>query len=99
MLDQGAERIAYVDVDAHHGDGVEQAFWNDPRVLSISIHETGLLLCPGPGFARDLGGPQAEGSVANVAVPAPGGDAGLLRAGHARRPRLRPPCSALNQAH
>jgi len=34
LLGQGAERIAYVDVDAHHGDGVERAFWNDPRVPS-----------------------------------------------------------------
>jgi len=42
MLDNGAERVAYVDVDAHHGDGVEQLFWNDPRVMTISIHETGL---------------------------------------------------------
>src|SRR5699024_11201778 len=35
MLDQGAQRVAYVDLDAHHGDGVEQAFWKDPRVLTI----------------------------------------------------------------
>src|SRR5699024_6551151 len=38
MLDQGAERIAYVDLDAHHGDGVEEAFGSDPRVLTISVH-------------------------------------------------------------
>src|SRR5699024_12641676 len=70
MLDQGAQRVAYVDLDAHHGDGVEQAFWNDPRVLTISIHETGLMLFPGTGFAKDIGGPQAEGYAVNVAVPA-----------------------------
>jgi len=38
-LGQGAERIAYVDVDAHHGNGVERAFWDDPRVLTIGLHE------------------------------------------------------------
>src|SRR5699024_9408280 len=43
MLDQGAQRVAYVDLDAHHGDGVERAFWSDPRVLTISIHGTGLM--------------------------------------------------------
>ena len=88
MLDQGAERVAYVDVDAHHGDGVEQAFWNDPRVLTISIHETGLLLFPGTGFAKDVGGPLAEGTAVNVAVPAATGDAGFLRAVHATVPQL-----------
>lgn len=88
MLDQGAERVAYVDVDAHHGDGVEQAFWNDPRVLTISIHETGLLLFPGTGFAKDIGGPLAEGTAVNVAVPASVGDAGFIRAVHATVPQL-----------
>lgn len=88
MLDQGAQRIAYVDMDAHHGDGVEQAFVNDPRVLTISIHETGLLLFPGTGFAKDIGGPQAEGYAVNVAVPASVGDAGYLRAVHAVVPQL-----------
>lgn len=88
MLDQGAQRIAYVDLDAHHGDGVEQAFVNDPRVLTISIHETGLMLFPGTGFAKDIGGPQAEGYTVNVAVPASTGDAGYLRAVHAVVPQL-----------
>jgi len=88
MLDNGAQRVAYVDVDAHHGDGVEQLFWNDPRVMTISIHETGLLLFPGTGFAKDIGGPQAEGTAVNVAVPASTGDAGFLRAAHAVVPQL-----------
>ena len=39
MLAQGAQRIAYVDVDVHHGDGVQAAFYDDPRVLTISLHE------------------------------------------------------------
>ncbi|MGE0735477.1 MAG: acetoin utilization protein AcuC [Alphaproteobacteria bacterium] len=41
MLDQGIERICYVDIDAHHGDGVEDAFADDPRVTTISVHEAG----------------------------------------------------------
>ena len=50
LLDQGAEKIAYVDVDVHHGDGVEAIFYDDPRVLTISLHETGQMLFPGTGF-------------------------------------------------
>ena len=57
LLDQGAERVAYVDVDVHHGDGVERIFWDDPRVLTISLHETGQMLFPGTGFPADVGGP------------------------------------------
>src|SRR5690606_3426174 len=41
LLDNGVGRIAYVDVDVHHGDGVEAIFWNDPRVLTVSVHENG----------------------------------------------------------
>ena len=69
LLDQGAERVAYVDVDVHHGDGVERIFWDDPRVLTISLHETGQMLFPGTGFPRDLGGPDALGTAVNVALP------------------------------
>ena len=54
LLRQGAERIAYVDVDVHHGDGVQAAFWNDPRVLTISLHEHPDSLFPGTGRRRDL---------------------------------------------
>ncbi|OFR88500.1 MULTISPECIES: acetoin utilization protein AcuC [Micrococcus] len=88
LLDLGAERIAYVDVDAHHGDGTQSIFYNDPRVLTISIHETGFALFPGTGFANEVGGPEALGSAANVAVPARTGDAGFLRATHATVPQL-----------
>ena len=83
LLDQGAERVAYVDVDVHHGDGVEAIFWDDPRVLTISLHETGQFLFPGTGFADDIGGEGAEGSAVNVALPPGTADAGWLRAFHA----------------
>ncbi|GAA1477923.1 acetoin utilization protein AcuC [Nocardioides aestuarii] len=83
LLDQGAERVAYVDVDVHHGDGVEKIFWNDPRVLTISLHETGQMLFPGTGFPPDSGGPDAPGTAVNVALPPGTSDAGWLRAFHA----------------
>ena len=70
LLDAGAERVAYVDVDAHHGDGVEAAFWDDPRVLTVSVHQSGASLFPGTGHATDTGGPHAPGSAVNVALPA-----------------------------
>jgi acetoin utilization protein AcuC len=88
LLDQGARRVAYVDVDVHHGDGVERIFWDDPRVLTISLHETGQMLFPGTGFPRDLGGPEALGSAVNVALPPGTGDGGWLRAFHAVVPPL-----------
>ena len=88
LLDQGAQRVAYVDVDVHHGDGVEAIFWDDPRVLTISLHESGQFLFPGTGFADDTGGPGAEGSAVNVALPPGTADAGWLRAFHAVVPPL-----------
>jgi acetoin utilization protein AcuC len=51
LLDAGCERIAYVDVDVHHGDGVQAIFYDDPRVLTVSLHETPARLFPGTGFA------------------------------------------------
>ncbi|MGV1003275.1 MAG: acetoin utilization protein AcuC [Candidatus Nanopelagicales bacterium] len=80
LLDQGVERVAYLDLDAHHGDGVETAFANDPRVLTISIHESGRTLFPGTGFPDFTGGPQAPGSAANIALPAGTSDNEWLRA-------------------
>ena len=80
LLDDGAQRVAYVDVDAHHGDGVQVAFWDDPRVLTVSLHESGRTLFPGTGAASEVGGPRAEGTAVNVPLPAGTGDAGWLRA-------------------
>ncbi len=88
LLDHGAEKVAYVDVDVHHGDGVEQIFYDDPRVLTISLHETGQMLFPGTGFPADAGGPDALGSAVNVALPPGTSDAGWLRAFHAVVPAL-----------
>jgi len=88
LLDLGAERIAYIDVDVHHGDGVQAAFQDDPRVLTVSLHESPLTLFPGTGFAHETGGDGAEGSAVNVALPPGVGDAGWLRAFHAVVPSV-----------
>src|SRR4051794_7054174 len=88
LLAQGAQRIAYVDVDVHHGDGVQAVFYDDPRVLTISLHESGRYLFPGTGFPDELGGPGAQGSSVNVALPLGTRDAGWLRAFHAVVPQL-----------
>jgi acetoin utilization protein AcuC len=88
LLEHGAERIAYVDVDVHHGDGVQHIFYDDPRVLTISLHESPETLFPGTGYPFETGGPDAAGASANVALPAGTADAGWLRAFHAIVPPL-----------
>ncbi|MFD7669215.1 acetoin utilization protein AcuC [Streptomyces sp. NPDC059788] len=88
LLELGAERVAYVDVDVHHGDGVQAAFWDDPRVLTISLHEHPRTLFPQTGWPEETGGQGAEGSAVNVALPAGTGDEGWLRAFHAVVPDL-----------
>ena len=80
MLAEGAERIAYVDLDVHHGDGVQAAFYDDPRVLTISLHEHPATLFPGTGLASEIGSGDGRGYAVNVALPAGTGDAGWLRA-------------------
>src|ERR1019366_8608908 len=88
LLAAGAERIAYVDIDVHHGDGVQAAFYNDPRVLTISLHEHPATLFPGTGLPSETGGPDAVGWAVNVALPPGTRDAGWLRAFHAVVPPL-----------
>ena len=78
LLREGAERVAYVDVDVHHGDGVQAIFEDEPRVLTISIHESGAYLFPGTGFEDERGRGDAEGTVVNVPLePMTGDDAWL----------------------
>jgi acetoin utilization protein AcuC len=88
LLDQGASKVAYVDVDVHHGDGVQQIFYDDTRVLTISLHQSPRTLFPGTGFATEIGGPDAQGSAVNVELPPGTDDAGWLRAFHAVVPPL-----------
>jgi acetoin utilization protein AcuC len=90
LLENGAERVCYVDVDVHHGDGVEVMFADDPRVLTISLHESGRFLFPGTGRSADIGGPGALGSAANLPL-APGtiGSLWLEAFDHAVDPLIR----------
>jgi acetoin utilization protein AcuC len=62
-LDQGLERLVYLDIDAHHGDGVQDAFHDEPRVFTISLHEAGRW--PFTGAARD----RAGGAARNLPLP------------------------------
>ena len=80
LLEAGAERVAYVDLDVHHGDGVQAAFYDDPRVLTISLHEHPATLFPGTGLPGETGAGAGEGYAVNVALPAGTADAGWLRA-------------------
>ncbi|SUZ91597.1 uncharacterized protein METZ01_LOCUS44451 [marine metagenome] len=59
-------RVAYVDIDAHHGDGVQEAFYNDDRVLTISVHESGQYLFPGTGSVSELGEGAGRGYSVNL---------------------------------
>ncbi len=88
MLAQGAQRIAYVDVDVHHGDGVQAAFYDDPRVLTISLHEHPATLFPGTGLASESGSGDGRGFAVNLPLPAGTGDSGWLRAFDAVVPPL-----------
>ena len=63
-------RVAYVDIDAHHGDGVQIAFYGDPNVLTISTHERGERLFPGTGFVEDVGEGDAVGYSVNLPLEA-----------------------------
>jgi acetoin utilization protein AcuC len=61
-----AERVVYLDIDAHHGDGVQAAFYREPRVMTISVHETGETLFPGRGFGEEIGEGPGRGTAVNL---------------------------------
>ncbi len=67
-------RVAYVDIDAHHGDGVQEAFYTTDRVITISLHETGRMLFPGSGFEQETGSGAGEGYSVNIPLPAESDD-------------------------
>jgi len=74
LLGRGMQRVAYVDVDVHHGDGPQAIFYDDPRVLTISLHQSGASLFPGTGFVDEIGSGDARGTSVNVPLPALTGD-------------------------
>lgn len=73
-------RVLYVDLDVHHGDGTQALFWDDPQVMTVSIHETGQTLFPGTGFIDERGGPGALGTAVNVPLQPYSGDGSWLAA-------------------
>lgn len=70
-------KVAIVDTDAHHGDGTQDIYWNDPNTLFISIHQDGRTLFPGSGHYDERGGPGAYGHTVNIPLPPGTGDEGL----------------------
>ncbi|WP_028922839.1 acetoin utilization protein AcuC [Pseudonocardia acaciae] len=88
LLDHGFDRIAYLDTDVHHGDGVQAAFQHDPRVLTISIHQHPMTLWPGTGWPGEVGEGDAAGTSVNLALPPGTRDGAWLRAFHAVVPSL-----------
>jgi acetoin utilization protein AcuC len=63
------KRVAYIDIDAHHGDGVQKAFYQTDQVLTISLHESGNTLFPGTGFEYEIGEGKGDGYAVNVPLP------------------------------
>ena len=76
----GVRRIAYVDIDVHHGDGVFYAFEDDPELACVDIHEDGQFLYPGTGAVHETGTGAAEGTKLNLPLAPGAGDAEFLRA-------------------
>lgn len=64
----GGRRVAYVDIDAHHGDGVQSAFYDNDQVLTVSIHQHGKSLFPGTGFVYETGAGKGQGFAVNIPV-------------------------------
>jgi len=73
-------RVLYVDLDVHHGDGVQAFHWDDPGVLTISIHQSGRTLFPGTGFVEELGEGVAAGTAVNLPMDPGTGERGWLAA-------------------
>ncbi|MDO4253875.1 MAG: acetoin utilization protein AcuC [Kocuria sp.] len=88
LLNSGVQRVLYLDVDGHHGDGTQSIFFDTPEVMTISIHESGATLFPGTGFANEVGIGEAAGTAVNIAMPPTAEDAQWLRAYHAVVPAL-----------
>ncbi len=78
LLANGAERVAYIDTDAHHGDGVQWIFYEDPRVLTVSVHESGRYLFPGTGDVTETGRGAGKGTSINVPLDPGASDPDML---------------------
>lgn len=76
----GPMRVAIVDTDCHHSDGISDIYWNDPNTLLISLHQDPRTIFPGTGYPLELGGPTALGMNVNLPLPPGTGDAGYMYA-------------------
>lgn len=88
VLKEKFERVLYIDIDGHHGDGVQQIFYEDPRVLTASIHESGSYIFPGTGFIDELGSGPGLGYSVNIPMPMYAGDEEYRRAFEEIVPRI-----------
>lgn len=88
LLHNGFDRVAYIDIDAHHGDGVQVAFAHDPRVLTVSLHQHPATLWPGTGWPTEVGEGDGAGSAVNIALMPETTDRLWLRSFHAVVPSL-----------
>ena len=79
-LDKGIKRVLILDTDAHQGNGTMDTFWEEPRVLFISIHQDPRTLYPGRGFTWEIGGGEGEGYTINLPMPRYSGDGQYRRA-------------------
>jgi len=68
LLKKG-RRVVYIDIDAHHGDGVQEVFYRTNKVLTISLHESGRYLFPGTGFESEIGEEEGRGYSVNIPMP------------------------------
>ena len=73
-------RVLYLDIDAHHGDGVQEAYYDTDQVLTISLHESGIYFYPGTGFEDEIGVGRGAGYSVNVPLPAHTDDAIYMKA-------------------
>lgn len=80
MLVAKGKRVAYLDIDAHHGDGVQEAFYDTDRVLTISLHESGIYFFPGTGFENETGTGRGKGYAVNVPLLGHTDDALFMKA-------------------
>jgi len=78
----GVKKLVYLDIDAHHGDGVMYGFYEDPGVLDIDLHESGRFLFPGTGFPDETGAHEGVGFKVNVPLPPGTCDEAYLKAFH-----------------
>lgn len=79
LVEQG-KRVVYLDIDAHHGDGVQEGFYDTDQVLTISLHESGIYFFPGTGFENEIGVGKGKGYSVNLPLLAHTDDALYMKA-------------------